>query len=94
MQEKYDLFGCVVLVPNSHSGEGGDVSGVLVIIKWGAVSGDGCGVVRKLRLHGGLLEMWNCNVVECGSDVKGRYGYRNVSVPKSSLVVARQVLDL
>jgi hypothetical protein len=71
-------------VPNSHRGESGDVSGVLVVIKRGAMGGNGCRVVRKLGLHGGLLEVWNCNVVECGSDVKGRYGYRNVSVHKSS----------
>lgn len=74
MQEEHDLFGCVVLVPDTHSGESGNVSSMFMVIKWGAVHGDVGRVVGKLVFHDEVLKVWNCNVVECGSNVKGKTG--------------------
>lgn len=76
MQEKHDLFWCVVLVPNSHSGESGNVSGMFVVIEWSAVGGNGGRVIEKLVSHGLILKVWNYNVVECGGDVKGKIGIK------------------
>lgn len=84
MQEEHDLFGCVVLVTNSHSGERGNVSGMFVVVEWGAMGWDGGRVVDKLVFHGEVLKVWNYNVVECGGDVKGKTGiemYLYIKVP-------------
>jgi len=61
-------------VPNSHSGESGNVSGVFMVVKWGVMGWYGCGVVKKLILHDKVLKVWNYTVVECVGDVKGKTG--------------------